>query len=734
MPSHLLTNIAVIDDDRRSVEPWVDALENSRAWEDNPLDACDSRIILQPTLHVIDAQPEDSVDSFLANVRKRIFGEGFDAAASDPGFIPSSVFLVDWKFELNWLGDGSEERPSGVSFCREIRKYIPHALCILITSHESYTLSEADSDAFDFSIEKGRLRSPQGLGTIIKVIAQHLQQHTFSPTWAGLLQYSKMDKEILHALGTADGRNRSVTTQGFIDRFGANLFSSEASLTLEPLDSLLSPANDGCIRESQDLFADAFGSRRARFGTNGTTGTNSTVWAALFNEGDVVLVDKNCHISHHYSAARQGVTPLYVDPDLYVEPDVFGPVSLQSVLSKIHSAKDAGHLERIRGIVLTNCTFDGLFLDSRTYVEEIDKVIRSLSGEKHANEFIYFFDEAWFSFARFDPQLIRSTAMFAARHAKTGSELGPRVYATQSIHKTLSALRQASVVLEYDRFPAGPSGESGLDTPRFQQSFLAHTTTSPSAPIVASFDIARRQMLLEGAELIRGSADAAKTFAEALENDAWSSVGGKLMTSPKDARRVRSIPALRKDPTKLTLFHQVGLKGASAKKRLWRNGRVQINKYGVDSLMLMFMPGVTRSRNANLLAKLKVALDDLNVVENTGISNATHKVMIEKCIDESLSVRRYPFELLSHGRWGMREILYANSSIEVRMLGVDEILEEKSYIVCSFVTPYPPGHPALLPGQVVSGDQIRALLSADGEVHGRDAEGRIAVAEVASPD
>ncbi len=70
-----------------------------------------------------------------------------------------------------------------------------------------------------------------------------------------------------------------------------------------------------------------------------------------------------------------------------------------------------------------------------------------------------------------------------------------RVYQTNSTHKSMSALRQGSMI-------AG--GRRGLHQRRgtFQEAFLTHTSTSPNLQIIASLDVARRQMELEGYELV----------------------------------------------------------------------------------------------------------------------------------------------------------------------------------------------------------------------------------------
>ena len=67
-----------------------------------------------------------------------------------------------------------------------------------------------------------------------------------------------------------------------------------------------------------------------------------------------------------------------------------------------------------------------------------------------------------------------------------------------STHKSMSALRQGSMILVYDQ-------DFHLVEESFGEAFLAHTSTSPNLQIIASLDVARRQMELEGYKLVMRS-------------------------------------------------------------------------------------------------------------------------------------------------------------------------------------------------------------------------------------
>ena len=70
-----------------------------------------------------------------------------------------------------------------------------------------------------------------------------------------------------------------------------------------------------------------------------------------------------------------------------------------------------------------------------------------------------------------------------------------RVYQTNSTHKSMSCLRQGSMVLVKDQ-------DYHTVEEQFHEAVFTHASTSPNLQIIASLDLARRQMELEGYELV----------------------------------------------------------------------------------------------------------------------------------------------------------------------------------------------------------------------------------------
>src|ERR1700752_2886575 len=185
--------------------------------------------------------------------------------------------------------------------------------------------------------------------------------------------------------------------------YGLNLFLAESSATTGGLDSLLEPT--GNIKVAQDKAARPFGPDRGFFVTNGTSTSNKMVEQALLAPGDIMLVDRNCHKSHHYGAVISGAFPLYVEAYPLTAYSMYGAVPLRTIKKALLDLKAEGKLERARLVVLTNCTFDG-------HIYNVERVMEECLAIKP--DLIFLWDEAWFGFARWSPFYRRRTAMGAA--------------------------------------------------------------------------------------------------------------------------------------------------------------------------------------------------------------------------------------------------------------------------------------------------------------------------------
>ena len=121
--------------------------------------------------------------------------------------------------------------------------------------------------------------------------------------------------------------------------------------------------------------------------------------------GDIVLIDRDCHKSHHYGLVLAGAQPLYIDAFPLSQYSMYGSLAIKPIKKALLQLKAEGKLDRAKLVVLTNCTFDG-------HVANVKQTMLECLAIKP--DLCFLWDEAWFGFARFSPFLRRRTAMGAA--------------------------------------------------------------------------------------------------------------------------------------------------------------------------------------------------------------------------------------------------------------------------------------------------------------------------------
>jgi len=105
-----------------------------------------------------------------------------------------------------------------------------------------------------------------------------------------------------------------------------------------------------------------------------------------------VLVDRNCHKSHHYGLVLSGGQPLYVEAYPLTEYSMYGAVPLRTIKKALLDLKAEGKLDRVRMLLLTNCTFDGHVYNVQRFMEEVLAI---------KPDIVFLWDEAWYAYSRF---------------------------------------------------------------------------------------------------------------------------------------------------------------------------------------------------------------------------------------------------------------------------------------------------------------------------------------------
>lgn len=486
-----------------------------------------------------------------------------------------------------------------------------------------------------------------------KVKAEVIGSKNRAPFFEALVHYAKMAKDAWHTPGHSSGYSvkHSKVVRDFYEFFGESLFQSDVSVSVPDLDSLLDPR--GVIKEAQELAARAFNARYTFFCTNGTSTSNKVLIQTLLKPGDAILLDRNCHKSVHYGVVITGAEPIYLMPSVNNRFGIFGPVPKQRIIRAMDQAIADG--KRLKALILTNCTYDGLIYD-----------IHDIVQEAHKRNVKVIVDEAWFGFANFHPAFY-PCAMAA------GAD-----YATQSTHKTMSAFSQASMIHVND-----PDFERIREF--FQENFNMHTSTSPKYPVIASLDAARKQMVMEGYTLLQRTLDLAETLRRSVNSLKKFRVLA-LEDLISDELRDDNI---RLDPTKITIdISNSGYTSHEIEHILLTKHNIQIEKSTFNTLTILLTIGTTYSK----VNRLFLALQNIERMSGSKTENDAAKVLRE-------------FQLtLSPIKFRPRFAFYCEGENVPLRDCVDRV-------ATSMVVPYPPGIPLLLPGQVVTEEIVNALMT-----------------------
>jgi arginine decarboxylase len=604
-----------------------------------------------------------------------------------------------------------------------------------------------------------------------------------TPYFDNLKKYAQKPVGTFHALPIARGKSifRSNWIRDMGEFYGPTLFLAESSATSGGLDSLLEPT--GTIKRAQDAAARAFGADRVFFVTNGTSTSNKMVHQALLTPGDIVIVDRNCHKSHHYGMVLAGAQPYYVEAYPLTQYSMYGAVPIRTVKQALLNLKAAGRLDKVRLVTLTNCTFDGHVYDTRRVMEECLAIKPDL---------IFLWDEAWFGFARFSPIYRPRTAMgaretlkqafadpaylqrYLEQEKRLGADLDPkdkrvldtrlipdprkaklRVYQTNSTHKSMSSLRQGSMVLVGDQ-------DFAAHEQAFKEAVFTHASTSPNLQIIATLDVARRQMELEGYELVMGSIQNSLEIRRNVNHHPLVSKYFRMLSPAEmipaeyrpskledyitegatfaDAMRAFREDEFVLDSTRLTLVcGTAGYDGTQFKNLLASEYEIQLNKTSRNSVLFQTNINNTLSDVANLL---KVLVEISKAIETKLASGDSAKKAFAARVKSLMEdVPDLPNFSRFHDKFrtdpkgttlegDMRSAFYmaydADGCEFVRLDSpeIDKRLKSGPPLVSAhFVIPYPPGFPIMVPGQVIEADTIEFMRKLDvKEIHGYDAE------------
>ncbi|MCS4511590.1 arginine/lysine/ornithine decarboxylase [Xylophilus ampelinus] len=558
------------------------------------------------------------------------------------------------------------------------------------------------------------------------------------PFFKALLDYAEDGSYSWHCPGHSGGVAflKSPVGQMFHQFFGENMLRADVCNAVEELGQLLD--HTGPVAESERNAARIFNADHCFFVTNGTSTSNKMVWHHTVAPGDVVVVDRNCHKSNLHAIIMTGAIPVFLKPTRN-HFGIIGPIprsefDIETIKAKIRANPLLKHIDadtvKPRILTLTQSTYDGVVYNTETIKKALDGYVDTLH-----------FDEAWLPHAAFHPFYGPYHAMGKKRARPTES----LVFATQSTHKLLAGISQASHVLVQD------STNRKLDRHLFNEAYLMHTSTSPQYAIIASCDVAAAMMEPPGGTaLVEESILEALDFRRAMRqveaefghHDWWFKVWGPeklaeegigfaddwiIKGEDRDAKW-HGFGTLADgfnmlDPIKATIvtpgldmdgkFAETGIPASIVTKFLAEHG-VIVEKTGLYSFFIMFTIGITKGRWNTLLTALQQFKDDYEK------NQPMWRILPEFCQQYKRYERMGLRDLCQHVHRMYAEYDIARLTTEMYLSDLTpamkpsdayahiahrktervEIDHLEGRITTSLVTPYPPGIPLLIPGEV----------------------------------
>ncbi len=550
------------------------------------------------------------------------------------------------------------------------------------------------------------------------------------PFFRALVNYAQDGSYSWHCPGHSGGVAflKSPVGRMFHQFFGENMLRADVCNSVDELGQLLD--HTGPVAASERNAARIFNCDHLFFVTNGTSTSNKIVWHSTVAPDDIVVVDRNCHKSILHAIMMTGAIPVFLMPTRNhfgiigpIPLEEFKPESIQRKIDANPFIKNKKQKPRI--LTITQSTYDGVLYNVETLKQMLDGKIDTL-----------LFDEAWLPHATFHDFYKDMHAIGQGRAPCKESMM----FSTQSTHKMLAGLSQASQILVQD------SATRKLDRDCFNEAYMMHTSTSPQYAIIASCDVAAAMMEPPGGTaLVEESIAEALDFRRAMRKvdeewgvDWWFKVWGPDYLS-EEGMALREDWMLRADdrwhgfgnlapgfnmldPIKATIitpgldvegdFADSGIPAAILTKYLAENG-VVVEKTGLYSFFIMFTIGITKGRWNTMVTELQQFKDDYD--KNQPLWRVLPEFVAKHARYEKIGLRDLCDQI--HGIYKANDIARLTTEMylsnmepamkpsdafakmahgEIDRVSIDDL---EGRITSVLLTPYPPGIPLLIPGE-----------------------------------
>lgn len=470
-------------------------------------------------------------------------------------------------------------------------------------------------------------------------------KQTETPLLAAMQHYVQEGVIPFHTPGHKQGKGMHIALESLI---GRDALALDLAL-MEELDDFQEPY--GCIKDAQDLAAELYGAHHSFFVINGTTGGIYAMIMAVAGPGEKIIVPRNAHRSIIGGIILSGAIPVFIQPEVDDELGMAMGVTPETVEVALGQHTDA------KAVLIINPTYYGVATDLKKIVDIV-----------HAHNMVVLVDEAHGPHLRFSNRL-------PIQALDAGADI-----CAQSTHKIIGALTQCSIV---------HCREGRIRVPHLKAMLQLTQSTSPNYIMLASLDVARMQMAVDGRMLIEKAIDLAHwTREEVNKIPGLYCFGTEKIGNPG----VHSL-----DPTKVTVTVKgLGLTGAEAERILRNEYKIQVELSDIFNILFLITLGDSESEASALVA----ALRDMTEKYRKPCESLAVDIGVNAC---------YP--AAPKGVISPREALFGNTCMVA--------FEESVGMICAeIVTFYPPGIPLLCPGESITQEIIDyCLLLKQGGMH-----------------
>jgi arginine/lysine/ornithine decarboxylase len=472
-------------------------------------------------------------------------------------------------------------------------------------------------------------------------LKQPLDQNR-TPYFDVLLDYVDSGVAPFHTPGHQQGHGMDRAFREFV---GDNVLAIDLT-QIRGLDDLLQPEES--LVEAQALAAEAYGADHSFFLINGSTSGNQCMMMAALNPGEQIAIPRNSHKSALGGLIMSGAVPVYMAPEVNESLHMDHTVTPQTVEATLQANPS------VKAVYVVSPTYYGVQAD-----------LPAIAKISHARGVPLIVDEAWGPHFHFHPSLPKDALA-------SGADM-----CINSTHKMLGSMSQTAMLHVKGKRIA-------LD--RLKAVYKLFLSTSPNLVLIASLDVARRQMATQGEALLTRTIEIATNARKRLNEIPGIYCFGQELIDGKGVYQF--------DPTKITVtVKDIGYTGYEAEEILRRRYNVQCELADLFNCLALFTIGTTQEAADKFVeAVAELAREDrpVDIFSPSGV------------LERRIKTGTYHLPKMPPVRLSPREAFLSPTEFV-------QFKQSAGRICAEVITPYPPGIPVISPGEEITKEIIDYL-------------------------